>query len=206
MGIIIPTWQKLLLSFSCSVVSDPLSLHGLQHARLPRPSLSLRACSHSCPLSQWCHKLDLASHSSAQIFLLFSLLTSPFHGSQPCRGEVACVSQWSYEPCHARPHKMYNSEWRVLTKHGPLEEGMANHSSILAARTPWTIWKGTKYMTLEDEPCRWKVSSMLLGKSRGQLLITLERRKRLSQSRNDAQLWTFLVVKVKFSAEKNNLA
>ena len=29
---------------------------------------------------------------------------------------------------------------RVLTKHGPLEEGMANHFSILALRTP--IWKG----------------------------------------------------------------
>ena len=29
--------------------------HGLQHARLPCPSLSLRVCSNSCPLSQWCH-------------------------------------------------------------------------------------------------------------------------------------------------------
>ena len=35
-----------------------------------------------------------------------------------------------------------------------LEEGMANHSSILAARAPWTVRKGTKYMTLEDEPHR----------------------------------------------------
>ena len=29
--------------------------HGLQHARLPHPSLSPRGCSNSCPLSQWCH-------------------------------------------------------------------------------------------------------------------------------------------------------
>ena len=29
--------------------------HILQHARLPCPSLSPRACSNSCPLSQWCH-------------------------------------------------------------------------------------------------------------------------------------------------------
>ena len=28
---------------------------GLQHARLPCPSLSLRVCSDSCLLSQWCH-------------------------------------------------------------------------------------------------------------------------------------------------------
>ena len=28
---------------------------GLQHARLPCPSLSLRVCSNSCTLSRWCH-------------------------------------------------------------------------------------------------------------------------------------------------------
>ena len=42
-------------SFSHSVVSDSLQLHGLQHTRLPCPSPCPRACSNSCPLSQWCH-------------------------------------------------------------------------------------------------------------------------------------------------------
>ena len=32
-----------------------LQPHGLQHVRLPHPSPSPRACSNSCPLSQWCH-------------------------------------------------------------------------------------------------------------------------------------------------------
>ena len=41
--------------FSCSVVSDSLRPHGLQHARLPCLSPSPRACSNSCPSSQWCH-------------------------------------------------------------------------------------------------------------------------------------------------------
>ena len=45
----------LLLLFSHSVVSNPLQPHGLQHARLPCPSLSARACSNSHTLSQWCH-------------------------------------------------------------------------------------------------------------------------------------------------------
>ena len=45
----------LLLLFSCSVVSDSLRPHGLQHARLPCPSPTPRVCSNSCPLSQWCH-------------------------------------------------------------------------------------------------------------------------------------------------------
>ena len=44
-----------LLLFSCSVVFDSLQPHGLQHARLPCPSLSPRVCSNSSPLSWWGH-------------------------------------------------------------------------------------------------------------------------------------------------------
>ena len=51
-----------------------------------------------------------------------------------------------------------------------------------------------------------KVSNTLLGNSRGQLLIAPERMKQLNQSRNDAQLWMCLVVKVKSDAIKNNIA
>ena len=36
-------------------MSDSLQPHALQHARLPCPSPTSRACSNSCPLSQWCH-------------------------------------------------------------------------------------------------------------------------------------------------------
>ena len=50
-----------LLLFSHSVVSSSLWLHGLQQARLPCPSPTPRACSNSCPLSQWCHPTILSS-------------------------------------------------------------------------------------------------------------------------------------------------
>ena len=43
------------LFFGCSVLSDSLRPHGLQHTRLPYPSLSPGACSNSCLLSRWCH-------------------------------------------------------------------------------------------------------------------------------------------------------
>ena len=43
------------VQFSCSVVSNSLWPHGLQHARLPCPSTTPGACSNLCPLSQWCH-------------------------------------------------------------------------------------------------------------------------------------------------------
>ena len=36
-------------------MSNSLRPHGLQHARLPCPSPTPRACLKSCPLSRWCH-------------------------------------------------------------------------------------------------------------------------------------------------------
>ena len=49
------TFISYLLPFSCSVVSNSLQLHGLQHTRLPCLLPSPGACSNSCPLSWWCH-------------------------------------------------------------------------------------------------------------------------------------------------------
>ena len=54
---LLPISSTLLLSFSCSVVSDSLQPHGLQHARLPCPSPSPRVCSNSCPVNGWCHPM-----------------------------------------------------------------------------------------------------------------------------------------------------
>ena len=51
--ILLPQFSSV--QFSRSVVSDSLRPHGLQHARLPCPSPTPRACSNSCPLSQWCY-------------------------------------------------------------------------------------------------------------------------------------------------------
>ena len=52
-------WQadlrRLSLLFSHQVVSNSLWPHGVQHSRLPCPSLFPGVCSNSCPLSQWCH-------------------------------------------------------------------------------------------------------------------------------------------------------
>ena len=36
-------------------MTDSLSPHGLQHTRPPCLSPTPEVCSHSCPLSQWCH-------------------------------------------------------------------------------------------------------------------------------------------------------
>ena len=53
---------------------------------------------------------------------------------------TACgLTQWNYKPCSVGPPKMDRSWWRVLTKCSPLEKEMANHFSILALRTLWTV-------------------------------------------------------------------
>ena len=70
-------------------VSDSLRPHGLQHTRLPCPSPSPRACSNSCPSSQWCHPTissSVASFSSCpQSF--------PASGSFPMSGLFASGGQ-----------------------------------------------------------------------------------------------------------------
>ena len=53
--------SSISVQFSHSVVFDSLQLHGLQHARIPRPSAIPGACSNSCPLSWWWHPADLSS-------------------------------------------------------------------------------------------------------------------------------------------------
>ena len=57
------SYLELQLLFSCSVVSNSLWPHSLQHTRPPCPSPSPGACSNSCPLSQWCH-LTISSSSA----------------------------------------------------------------------------------------------------------------------------------------------
>ena len=69
----------LSVQFSRSVTSDSLWPHGLQHARLPCPSPTPRACSNSCPLSWWHH----STISSSVIPFSSCLQSFPASGSFP---------------------------------------------------------------------------------------------------------------------------
>ena len=72
--------------FSCSVGSNSLWPHGLQHTRLSCPSPTLRACSNWCPSSWWCYPTIssfviyfsscLQSFPASQSFLMSQFLTS----------------------------------------------------------------------------------------------------------------------------------
>ena len=49
--------EQQSVQFSCLVMSNSLRPHGLQHSRLPCPSPVPKACSNSCPSSQWGHPI-----------------------------------------------------------------------------------------------------------------------------------------------------
>ena len=78
---------------------------------------------------------------------------------------------------------MDGSQWRGLTKRGPLEKGMANHFSILALRTPWTVWKGKKIGHWKMNSSGWLVFCMLQRTVEKE--VTPEKMKRWSQSKNN---------------------
>ena len=82
------------VQFSCSVVTNSLQPHGLQHTRLPCPSPTPRVCSNSIPLSQWCHP----TISSSVVPFSSSLQSFPASGSFPISQFFASGGQkyWSF--------------------------------------------------------------------------------------------------------------
>ena len=99
----------MLLLFSCSVASSSLWPHGRQHARLPCPSLSPRACSSSCPLSQWCHPTISSS-------ALFSscLQSLPASGSFPVNWLIESGGQSIRNSASASVLPMNIQDWFLL--------------------------------------------------------------------------------------------
>ena len=105
--------------------------HGLQHTRLPCPSLSPRVCSNSCPLSLWCHPTVLSSISP------FSCPQSfPGSGSFPVTWLFASGGQNIGASVSASPSNEYSGlisfriDWfDFLTVQGTLKSLLQHHSS-----------------------------------------------------------------------------
>ena len=76
------------MSCCCSVIYDSLWPHGLQHNRLPCPSLYAGVCTNSCPLSQWCHPTI-----SSSVIPFFSC-TQSFLGIRVFSNESVFCIRW----------------------------------------------------------------------------------------------------------------
>ena len=108
----IHTWllEKPSVQFSCSVTSDSLQPHGLQHTRPPCPSPTPRVYSNSCPLSQWCH----STISSSVILFSSHLQSFPASGSFQMSQFFASGGQ-SYEvSASASVLPLYIQDWFPL--------------------------------------------------------------------------------------------
>ena len=98
------------VQFSCSVVSDPLRPHGLQHARLPCPSPTPGACSNSCELNQWWHP----TISSSVIPFSSCLQSFPASGAFPMSQFFTSGGQSIGVSASASVLPMNNQDWFPL--------------------------------------------------------------------------------------------
>ena len=106
-----------LVPFNCSVMSDSLRPHGLQHSRLPCPSPTPGVYSNSCPLHPWCHP----TISSSVIPFSSSLQSFPASGSFPMSlvHHIRWPKYWSFSfsisPSNEQPRLIsFRIDWLDL--------------------------------------------------------------------------------------------
>ena len=123
--------QITSVQFSHSVVSNPLRLHELQHARPPCPSPTPGA--YSCPSSQWCHP----TISSSVIPFSSRLQSYPASGSFQIESalRIRGPKYWSFtfniRPSNEHPGLIsFRMDWLdLLAVQGTLKSLLQHHSS-----------------------------------------------------------------------------
>ena len=110
--------QKFLLfcsvsQFSCSVVSNSLWPHELQHARPPCPSPTPEVYPNSCPLSWWCHPT----------------ISSSVVPSSSCLQSFPASGSFQWPVLHIRWPKYWNFSFNI----SPSNE----YSGLISFRMDW---------------------------------------------------------------------
>ena len=151
-------YHLVLMLFSCSVMSNSLQPHGLQHTRLLCPSPSPRACSNLGPLSRWCHPTI-----SSSIAPFSSCLQSfPASGSFPMSQLFPSGGQSIGASASTSVHPMNIQDWFPLGLSGLIflqSKGLSRvfsnttvqkHQFSSAQPSLW-VWRGQKMW-------HWKIS------------------------------------------------
>jgi len=132
-GVILPFIQFSSVQSSCSVISNSLRPHGLQHARPPHPSPTSRVYSHSCPLS-WQYHPTISSYHP------FLLLPAIFSSIRVFSNESVLPIRWpkcwscfsfSISPSNEHPGLIsFRMDWLdLLAVQGTLKSLFQHHSS-----------------------------------------------------------------------------
>ena len=184
------------VQFSCSVVSDSLQPHEMQHSRPPCPSPSPRVHPNPCPLIRWCHP----TISSSIVPFSFCLQSSPASGSFQNESAlcIRCPKYWSFSfnfsPSNEYPGLIsFRMDWLdLLAVQGTLKSLLQQHSSkasILWHSAFFTVQLSHSYMTAGKTIAltRWtfvgKVISLLLNMLSRLVITFLPRSKCLLISR-----------------------
>ena len=143
------------VQFTCSVMSDSLRPHELQHARPPCPSTTPRVHSNSCPSSQWCHP----AISSSVVPFSSSPQSFPASESFPMSQLVAWGGQSTWVSALASFLPKKSQGWSPLEWTGWIsfqskwlqllwikQERMANHSKWWGA-----LWMLRKSVSVHQE-------------------------------------------------------
>ena len=164
------------VQFSCSIVSDSLWPHGLQHARPPCPSPTPGAYSNSCPKHRWCHP----TISTSVVPFSSSLQSFPASGSFQMNQFFTSASQSIGVSASASVLTMNIQDsfplgwtsWICLQSKGLFKSLLQHHSSkvsILQCSASLTVQLSHPYMTIGKTIAlsRWtfigKVMSLLFN-------------------------------------------
>ena len=183
--------QDISVQFSCSVVSDSLWPHELQHARSPSPSPTPGVHSDSCPLSRWCHPTISLCHP---LLLLPSIFPSITIFSNESVLHIRWPKYWSFSfnisPSNEHSGLIsFRMDWLdLLAVQGTLKSLLQHHSSkasILWHSAFFTVQLSHPYMTtgktiaLTRRTFVGKVMSLLLNMLSRLVITFLPRSKRL---------------------------
>ena len=192
----------LLLLFSPSVVSSSLQSHGLQHARHPCPSLSLRVCSNSCPLSWWCHPIT----SSSVIPFSSCLQSFPASGYFLMNRLFASGGQGIGASAAARVLSMNVQNWFPLGLTGLISLQSKGLSRVFSNTTVWKhqLFGTQSSLWFNSCICTWifvcKVMSLLFNTLSRFVTAFLPRSKCFLIS------WLQLLSAVIFGVQENNIS
>ena len=143
------------VQFSCSVMSDSLQPHGLQHAWPPCPSPTPRTYSNSWPLSRWCH--PTISSSCCPLLLPPSAFPSFRIFSSESVLHIRWPKYWSFSFSIISPSNEYSGlisfriDWLdLLAVQGTFSSLLQHHSSkvsILQHSAFFIVQLSHPYMT-----------------------------------------------------------
>ena len=135
---------------SHSVVSDSLQPHDLQHIRLSCPSPSPRACSNSCPSSQWCHQ----TISSPAIPFSSCLQSFPASGSFPVSQIFTSGGQSRSFSFSIGPSNEYSGLISFMIVWFDLPAVQGTLKSLLQHRSSkaWILWHSAFFMFQLSHP------------------------------------------------------